>query len=1010
MLKKFFTNSVMLILLLILGISTAMAQSGTVRGIIVDATNGSPLPGATVQVKGTTTGTVTGLDGKYSIQVNGNVMLVFSYVGYEAQTIPVQPNTTVNVKLKPTVSNLNELVVIGYGTVKKKDATGSVVAISSKSFNKGAITSPAELLAGKVAGVQITTNGGAPGSGSVIRIRGGSSLSASNDPLIVVDGVPLANSGIAGMRSPLNSINPEDIATFTVLKDASATAIYGSRASNGVIIITTKQGRIGQPLRIDYSGKFSFYTAAKKESVFSASGFKSLIETRYKGQDDVLKLLGNSSTNWQNQIFKNAFGMDHYVSLTGAYKTLPYRFSVGYTDQDGILKTGNLKRTTLAASLTPSFFKDHLKVALNIQGVFVKNRFANQGAIGAAIQMDPTRPVKSDSTYTVYYNQPDGTPDSTTTNYGGYYTLTQANGTPVSLATTNPVALLNLTNNRSNVSGLIGNLKLDYKFHFIPELSAHLNLAYDHSKSKGTYIVPEDASWTYDAVHGGGVYNSYTQQKKNDLLNFYLNYNKEVTSIHSHFNVMAGYSWQHFYRKDYSLNGNYTHTWNMDTINHPTEYYIISFFGRFNYSFKDRYLLTFTLRNDGTSRFAPDNRWGLFPSMAFAWRIIDEPWMKSTKNVLSQLKLRLGYGITGQQNINQGNYPYLPRYTLSQSNAAYQLGNIFYLTLRPEGYNPDIKWEETTTYNIGVDYGFLQNRIYGSLDLYYRKTKDLLNFIPVPAGSNLTNYLLTNIGDLENKGVGFSINGVIISKKDVVWSLGFNASSNTNKITKLTATNNPNYLGVNVGGISGGVGNTIQIHSVGYPAYSFYVYQQVYDKNGKPIEGLYVDRNGDGQITNADRYHYEDPAPKFYFGISSSLQYKNWNFSFAGRANFGNYVYNNVSSMNGVYRRLYRPEGPYLSNITTDVTKTGFYNPQYLSDYYIQNASFFRMDNITLSYLFKNMNKSDESPVNLGVSFTVNNAFVITKYTGINPEVSNGIDNNIYPRPRTFVFGVNLQF
>ncbi|VAW30197.1 Outer membrane TonB-dependent transporter, utilization system for glycans and polysaccharides (PUL), SusC family [hydrothermal vent metagenome] len=1009
MLKKFFTSTAMLMLLFIWGISTAMAQSGTVQGTIVDATNGSPLPGATVQVKGTTSGTVTGLDGKYSISVSGSATLVFSYVGYQSQEISVKPNTTVNVKLKPSASNLNELVVIGYGTVKKKDATGSVTAIASKSFNKGAITSPADLLAGKVAGVQITNTGGAPGSGSVIRIRGGSSLSASNDPLIVVDGVPLANSGIAGMRSPLNTINPEDIATFTVLKDASATAIYGSRASNGVIIITTKKGRIGQPMRIDYSGKFSFYTSPRKESVFGASAFRSLIEDRYKGQNDVLKLLGNSSTDWQNQIFKNSFGTDHYVSLTGAYKTLPYRISVGYTNQDGILKTGNLKRTTLGAFLTPSFFNDHLKVTLNIQGTFVKNKFADQGAIGAATQFNPTNPIKSDSTYTVYYNKPDGTPDSTSTNYGGYYTGTQANGTPVALGPTNPVALLNLTDNHSNVSSLLGNLKLDYKFHFLPELSAHLNLAYNHSKSKGALIVPEYASWTYDPVNGGGTYNAYTQQKKNDLLDFYLNYNKDVKSIQSTFNVMAGYSWQHFYRKDYSENGNYSHTWNMDTINHPTEYYLVSFFGRFNYTFKDRYLLTFTLRDDGTSRFASNNRWGLFPSAAFAWRINEEPWLKDSK-VISQLKLRLGYGITGQQNINQGNYPYLPRYTLSQNNAEYQLGNVFYRTLRPEGYNPKIKWEETTTYNLGLDYGFLQNRIYGSLDYYYRKTKDLLNFIPVPAGSNLTNYLLTNIGDLENRGFEFSISGVIISKKDLRWSLSFNASTNTNKITKLTASSNPNYLGVETGGISGGVGNNIQIHSVGYAAYSFYVYQQVYGKDGKPIEGLYVDRNGDGQITNADRYHYEDPAPKFFFGISSNLHYKNWDFSFAGRANFGNYVYNNVSSNIGVYRFLYHPEGPYLGNISTDVTKAGFYNPQYLSDYYIQNASFFRMDNITLSYLFENLNKSDKSPVNLGLSFTVNNAFVITKYTGLDPEVSNGIDNNIYPRPRVFVFGINLQF
>ena len=1008
MLKKFITSTAMLVLLLIWGISTAMAQSGTVRGTIADASDSSPLPGATVLVKGTTTGTVTNMDGKYSIQVNGNAVLVFSYVGYQSQEISVTPNTTVNVQLKPSAANLNELVVIGYGTVKKKDATGSVTAIGSKSFNKGAITSPTDLLSGKVAGVQITTNGGAPGSGSTIRIRGGSSLSANNDPLIVVDGVPLSNSGIAGMRNPLNSINPEDIATFTVLKDASATAIYGSRASNGVIIITTKKGRVGQPLRVTYSGKFSAYTSPRRVSVFDAADFTSLIQQRYSGQDDVLKMLGHSNTNWQDQIFQNSFGMDHYVSLTGATKVLPYRVSVGYSNTDGILKTDNLQRTTLAASLTPSFLKDHLKVAFNIKGTFVQNQFADQGAIGAAIQMDPTQPIYSDSVYTIPVTH-NGVPSFYKTNYGGYYTRTQPDGSPVPLATANPVALLNLTDNHSNVSGLMGNLKLDYKFNGAPDLSAHLNLAYDHSKSTGAKIIPDYAAWTFDKLNFGGVNNYYTQQKKNDLLDFYLNYNKDVKSIHSNFNAMVGYSWQHFWRKDYSLNGNYYHTTPVDTIDNPTEYYLVSFFGRFNYSFKDRYLLTFTLRDDGTSRFSPDNRWGLFPSLAFAWRINEEPWLKNSK-VLSQLKLRLGYGVTGQQDINQGNYPYLSKYTLSQNTAAYQMGNQYYLTLRPEGYNQDLKWEETTTYNAGIDYGFLDGRIYGSLDVYYRKTKDLLNFIPVPAGSNLTNYLLTNIGDLENKGIEFSVYGVIISKKDWRWSLGFNASSNTNKITKLTAASSPDYLGVEQGGISGGVGNTVQIHSVGYPSYSFFVYQQVYDKSGKPIEGLYVDRNGDGQINNNDRYHYEDPAPKFYFGISSDLHYKNWDFSFAGRANFGNYVYNNVSSMNGVYNRLYRPEGPYLSNITTDVTEAGFVTPQYLSDYYIQNASFFRMDNMTLSYLFKNMNKNDKSPVNLGLSFTVNNAFVITKYTGLDPEVGNGIDNNIYPRPTTYVLGINLQF
>lgn len=1007
--KKIISNALVLTLLFFMGVSAAMAQSGNVNGTVVDASDGSPLPGATIQVQGETTGTVSDIDGKFTLAIKGMVNLKVSYIGFETQVVEAKPNSTLKISLKATAANLNELVVIGYGVEKKKDATGAVSAISSKDFNKGAITAPADLLAGKIAGVQITNAGGAPGSGSTIRIRGGSSLSASNDPLIVVDGVALDNDGIAGMRNPLNNINPNDIETFTVLKDASATAIYGSRASNGVIIITTKKGKEGQPLKINYSGNFSLYTVPKKVDVFNANEFTSLINQRYEGQDNVVSMLGNSNTEWQSQIYNNAFGMDHNVSLTGAYKTMPYRFSAGYTNQDGILKTDNMQRTTLSASLTPTFFDDHLKVSFNVRGTFVNNQFADQGAIGSAVQFDPTQAINSDSTYTVHFNNPDGAPDSTTTNYGGYFTRTQANGMPVSLGPVNPVARLNLTDNHSNVNGVIANVQLDYKLHFLPELSAHLNLATDRSKSNGEYIVSPEASWTYDPVHGGGVYNTYSQEKKNDLLDFYLNYSKEVGQLNSKFGLMAGYSWQHFYRKDYSENGNYNHTWNLDTNNFPTESFLLSYFGRFNYSYKDKYLLTFTLRDDATSRFSPDTRWGLFPAVAFAWQMTNEPWLKNS-NVVSQMKIRVGYGVTGQQNINQGDYPYLPNYTYSQNTAAYQMGDKFYLTLRPEGYNAGIKWEETTTLNLGLDYGFLRDRIYGSIDVYDRKTKDLLNFIPVPAGANLTNYLLSNIGDLENKGVEFSVYGRVLSKSDLSWTIGFNGTYNHNEITKLTATDDPNYLGVETGGISGGVGNNVQMHSVGYAANSFFVYQQVYDANGKPIEGLYVDRNNDGQITNADKYHYQDPAANLFFGITSNLQYKNWSFSFAGRANFNNYVYNNVNSQYGVYRELYHPEGPYLGNITKTVEQSDFYNPQYLSDYYIENASFFRMDNISLGYVFSNLNKNSKNPMSLGLSFTINNAFVITNYSGLDPEVSYGIDNNIYPRPKTYVLGINLQF
>ena len=787
-------------------------------------------------------------------------------------------------------------------------------------------------------------------------------------------------------------INPQDIETFTVLKDASATAIYGSRASNGVIIITTKKGSKAtkgakdKTINLNYTGNFSLYTPTKTLDVFGSDEFRSLIADKYPNQ---VSRLGEANTDWQKEIFKNAFGMEHYLSAYGSYKWLPYRISVGYSNVDGILMTDNLQQTTIGGNISPVLLDDHLKIDINAKGSFAKNRFADRGAIGAAVQFDPTQPVTTESEA-----------------YGGYFAWLQPNGNPIDQATRNPVALLNLRDDLSDVNRFIGNAQVDYKLHFLPDLRANLNLGYDHSKSEGNIFVPDYAAWEFDNVNGGGLKTEYSQEKKNELLDFYLNYVKDVSSIQSKFDVMLGYSWQHFW----SFNDNYSTNINgkilNDSSDYTTENYLVSFFGRFNYTFKDKYLLTFTLREDGTSRFSPDNRWGLFPAAAFAWKISDESFMENA-SVISQLKLRLGWGVTGQQNIGQGDYPYLARYTYGQSGAMYQFGNQFYNTLRPEGYDENIKWEETTTYNIGLDYGFAKDRFYGSLDFYIRKTEDLINQIPVPAGTNLTNYILTNIGNLENRGVEFSIMTKPIVKKDYFWELGFNATYNKNEITKLTASDDPDYLGVLVGGISGGVGSTIQVHSVGYPAYSFFVYEQVYDTDGKPIQGMYVDRNGDGQITDADRYRYEKPASNFYFGISSRFNYKNWDFYFAGRANFGNFVYYNVASENGVYERLYRPEGPYLSNITTSVYDVEFQNPEYLSDYYIQDASFFRMDNISLSYTFKNLAKDKLA---LQLSGTVNNAFVITNYDGLDPEIASGIDNNIYPRPRVYVFGVNLQF
>ncbi len=963
------------------------AQIKTITGKVTDAQNGEPLPGVTVVVKGTTVGTATNFDGDYSLNVETNQVLIFSFVGYTSKEVTVGNASTLNVQLLSSVENLDEVIVIGYGQVKKADATGSVTAINSDDFNMGAITSPQELVSGKIAGVQITNGGGAPGEGATIRIRGGSSLSASNDPLIVIDGVPIDNDGISGMRNPLSTIHPSDIETFTVLKDASATAIYGSRASNGVIIITTKKGRKGAGLQFSYNGFTSLSIRSGEMDVLSADEFRKVVIEEKGADSNAAKLLGNANTDWQSEIFTPAFSTDHNLGLTGNIENMPFRVSVGYTNENGILKNSGMERGTGTVGFNPSFFDDHLRINVNLKGMLIKNDFGNQGAIGSAVAFDPTRPVHS------------GSPK-----YGGYYTWLQSNGDPNTLAPSNPVALLNLHNDISNVKRSIGNVQLDYRLHFLPELNATLNLGYDISHGEGIVTENNFAAWTFG--NGGGYFREYTQDKKNEVLDFYLNYVKEIESIASKIDIMGGYSWQHFWRDSYQFATNGSGSEVLTPKNYdPTESFLVSFFGRLNYTLKERYLLTFTVRQDGTSRFSPDTRWGTFPSAAFAWQINDEPWLENARN-LSELKLRVGYGITGQQNIGSNDYPYLPRYTFSRVDARYQFGDQYLTTYRPEGYDANIKWEETTTYNVGLDFGFVDNRISGAIDAYYRKTDDLINFIPVPAGTNLTNQILTNVGDLENRGVEFTINLIPVSKPDMTWEIGLNATYNENKITKLTATDDPSYLGVFTGGISGAVGNMIQIHSVGYPSNSFFVYEQVYDENQKPIEGLYVDRNGDGQITGDDRYRYKKAAPDVFMGFNSKVVWKKWDFSFNGRINLGNYVYNNNWSAGGSLNNLYWSSG-YMNNIPANVLETRFQNPQYFSDYYIKDGSFLRMDNMNLGYTLKNFYNER---MNMRMYLSVQNVFVVTNYEGLDPEVSSGIDNNIYPRPRIFLMGVNIGF
>ncbi|MBC6109971.1 SusC/RagA family TonB-linked outer membrane protein [Pedobacter fastidiosus] len=969
------------------------AQNGVVTGQVNDEKN-LPLPSAIITVKGTTIKTATDVNGYFKLSgvPTGSQTLVASFIGYNNLEKQVTVNTSTNLsfQLQPSSQILNDVAVIGYGTIRKSDATGSLSVVTAKDFNKGAVNSIQDAIVGKLPGVVITSNSGAPGNTSTIRIRGGASLNASNDPLIVIDNVPIDNTPMGGSANILASINPNDVENITVLKDASATAIYGARASNGVLLITTKRGT--KQFQVNYGLTTSLSVLPKYVDNYTGDEFRAVVNKVYGGQTAITSLLGSANTNWQDEIYQKAFAQDHNLSVSGTAKNLPYRLSLGYNNSDGVLKTYNFSRTTLALGLDPSLFQNHLNIHLNLKGLYNTNNFAEQAAVGNAVNYDPSQPVFNGNT-----------------RWRGYTTWTSdrtPNGPPVTLATANPVAMLDLTDNTSVVKRSIGNAQFDYKLHFFPDLHANLNLGYDYEKSVGHNNVQDNTQWVYTPVVAGGRLSNYNESRKNQLVDFYLNYNKDVKSIESVFNVTGGYSWSHFYREGGGTSSDVAMTSIQPPNEYITEYYLLSLFGRLNYTFKNKYLLTFTLRDDATSRFAPDKRWGLFPAGALTWKIKEESFLKNS-NTLSDLKLRLGYGVTGQQDLNNGNnYPYLAKYTISDQTSRYQFGNTFYNTLRPDGYDANIKWESTTTSNIGLDYGFLNNRLTGSLDVYYRKTKDLLSIVNVPVGTNFTATVLTNIGSMENRGAEFSLNAVVIQKENFNWQLGYNISYNKNKITRLALNDDPNYI-IQLGGISGTTSGTIQAQKVGSPINSFFVYQQIYDANGKPVEDSYVDRNGDNIINSADQYIYKKPDPTVQMGINSKLTYKKWDFSFSGRLSLGNYNYNNVAA-GSTYRGLYSSLG-YLSNQTKAAEDTQFTTAQQtvLSDYYIQKASFFRMDNITLGYSLPTYVKNK---LKIRLNAGVQNVFVVTQYKGLDPEISGGLDNNFFPRARIYQLGLNCNF
>lgn len=997
----------------------SFAQNASVKGMINDS-EGKALYNASVTVEGKSKGAMSNDKGFYEIKglAAGSYTLIYRFMGMETmkETVVLQENQALikDVTLQSKAKEEDEVVVIGYGTSRTKDLTGSATVINEKNFVQGSLATPEQLIMGKVAGLKVTSNDGAPGSGSTLRLRGGTSINASNDPLIVVDGVPLDNGGIAGVANPLSLINPNDIASFVVLKDASATAIYGSRAANGVIIITTKKGDGGKnaPLKIVLDTKISQSTIAKYADVLSGDSLRSLVNAR--GTTAQKALLGDSSTDWQKQVFRNAMVLDNNLSITGGIKNFPYRLSIGNRNENGILKRDQFSRTSLGLNMSPSFFKNTLLLESNLKYIQTNSFFANRGALGAAY-FDPTQPVYSGNE-----------------NYNGYFEWVDSNK-PNTLSARNPLGLINQTEDVSKVNRAIANAKLTYSLPFLEGLKAIVNMGGDFSEGSGHVITDSNSAAGYFT---NGRYSEYLSRKENKLIETYATYNSGKRFGDHIWDVTAGYSYQ-----DWMSRGPNNPTFNQaqDSIigaassPYPnyTKNVLLSYYARAIYSYKGKYIVNASLRRDGSSRFSPEQRWGLFPAVSAAWLLTEEDFLKNSKSI-NLLKLRAGWGVTGQQD-GIGDYAYIGNYFLGATTAQYAFGGQYYQALRPAGFDANLKWETTASYNVGLDFGFKNDRFSGSIDVYRKETSDLLATVPVPAGTNFTNMILTNVGGMRNQGIEVSMNTGIIAKKNMRLDWSVNATYNENKVTQLSRVADPKSPGVLVGGIGGGIGNTIQVHQVGYATFTYFVLDQQYDANGTMIQvgeqatidvnndgvintsdkwkdtHAFKDVNGDGIINVADRYYAGQAAPKVFLGTALNFTYKKWFAGFSMRSELGATIYNNIHSNSATFQTIDGTK-KYLNNISSlyyenEVQKTT--NNQLLSDHYLEKANFLRMDFVNLGYHFGKL-KFTNNKLGLNASFTVQNVFVVTQYKGQDPEVNGGIDNNFYPRPR--MYSLNLTF
>jgi iron complex outermembrane receptor protein len=972
------------LLILVLLLPFSVLAQNSVGGTVLDKVSGQPIPGVNINVQGTNNGVSTDFDGKFQLSnVKRGDKIVFSYIGYTNTVVDYVAQKLVNVSLEEDANQLKEVVIqVGYGTVKKKDATGAVTVLTSKDFNKGPVTSADQMITGKVAGLQIINGGGSPGENATIRIRSGSSLSANNDPLYVIDGVPVAAGGVEGSRNPLTTINQNNIESITVLKDASATAIYGSRASNGVIIITTKKGKAGE-MQVNYNANFQVSEITNKVDALSSTQFRDFVTAN--GNAAQIALMGDADTDWQDEIFRTAIGTDHNIALSGGSDNIVYRASVGYANLNGILKRDNMERTTMSAGVTGNFLDNHLKIELNNNTSLINSNYSNRGAIGSAIRFDPTQAVRNtDGTLFQWYTNP------TTINQ---------------LAGRNPLSLIEQQNNFGTSYRSIGNIQAEYKMHFLPELKAVANFGYDQLSGRSFGNTAADY---LNGLDGSGFNNTYerTQSRFNKVMDLYLNYNKKLESIDTQVDVVGGYNYQEFKENYFATNFNFQSNNTTIPPNFPSTLNLQSFFARTNISVADKYLVTLSIRSDRSSRFRENFRTANFPAVALAWKVNEENFLKDVTSI-STLKLRGGWGITGQQEIG-GVYPSIPLYLASNTAAQYPFGSQFYTTYRPQPYNSNLKWEETTTLNAGIDFGFFNNRITGSLDVYQRTTNDLLLYTQNPSFFGFSNFDNYNVGSIDNKGLEVMAEVIPVSNDNWEWRIGGNVTFQESKITKLTTTL-PNTPGINVGGYEGATGNTIQNHQVGFAPSSFFVYEQAYGVNGKPLDGVFIDRNQDGIINEQDKYRFQKPAADVFYGFNTSVTYKNIDFGMIWRGSWGNYNYNNVDSSKGVSSNILI-RNTDLSNGVENLLETGFRSndtKRFESDYYIQDASFVRLDNVSVGYTF-NQKENTSSLVKLTLS--AQNVLVLTKYEGLDPEIGGGIDGNLYPRPITFTLGLNVNF